>query len=255
MPAGRRRRAVGPHRRGRSAGSRRWSARAPAVRDTVATRPRPVRPRARRRRTRPAGVGTHRRSPSSTWPRPLATGSALVGPSGSGKSTLAALLIRFLDPVAGVVRLGGRRPARPVPRRRPPGRGLRRRRPARLRHHAGRERPAGPTGGDRRDVGTPSAGASRDPGSLRFPTVSAPGWATATPGSRAANAPGSPSPGLCWPTSRCWCWTSRPRISTTRPRTVLADELLTGPRSRAVVWITHGDVGLDLVDRVVDLAG
>ena len=32
---------------------------------------------------------------------------AVVGPSGSGKSTLAALLLRFLDPVAGDVRLGG----------------------------------------------------------------------------------------------------------------------------------------------------
>lgn len=33
----------------------------------------------------------------------------------------------------------------------------------------------------------------------------------------------------------------------------LADELLAGPRTRSVVWITHTDVGLDLVDRVVDL--
>jgi len=35
----------------------------------------------------------------------------------------------------------------------------------------------------------------------------------------------------------------------------LAEELLTGPRTRALVWITHSDVGLDLVDHVVDLAG
>jgi thiol reductant ABC exporter CydC subunit len=32
---------------------------------------------------------------------------AVVGPSGSGKSTLAALLVRFLDPAAGRVTLGG----------------------------------------------------------------------------------------------------------------------------------------------------
>jgi len=31
----------------------------------------------------------------------------VVGPSGSGKSTLAAVLLRFLDPLAGLVRLGG----------------------------------------------------------------------------------------------------------------------------------------------------
>ncbi|WP_436520023.1 amino acid ABC transporter ATP-binding/permease protein [Actinoplanes sp. HUAS TT8] len=33
---------------------------------------------------------------------------ALVGPSGSGKSTIAALLVRFLDPVAGRITLDGR---------------------------------------------------------------------------------------------------------------------------------------------------
>lgn len=32
---------------------------------------------------------------------------AVVGPSGCGKTTLAALLLRFVDPVAGAVRLGG----------------------------------------------------------------------------------------------------------------------------------------------------
>ncbi|GAA3337116.1 hypothetical protein GCM10020358_12190 [Amorphoplanes nipponensis] len=32
---------------------------------------------------------------------------ALVGPSGSGKSTVAALLVRFLDPTAGAVRIDG----------------------------------------------------------------------------------------------------------------------------------------------------
>lgn len=32
---------------------------------------------------------------------------ALVGPSGSGKSTIANLLVRFIDPTAGTIRLGG----------------------------------------------------------------------------------------------------------------------------------------------------
>jgi ATP-binding cassette subfamily C protein CydCD len=35
--------------------------------------------------------------------------------------------------------------------------------------------------------------------------------------------------------------------------TELAQELLTGPRRRTLLWITHSHVGLDLVDRVVDL--
>jgi ATP-binding cassette subfamily C protein CydCD len=35
----------------------------------------------------------------------------------------------------------------------------------------------------------------------------------------------------------------------------LAHELLDGPRTRTVVWITHSEVGLDLVDHVVDLGG
>ena len=34
----------------------------------------------------------------------------------------------------------------------------------------------------------------------------------------------------------------------------LAREVLTGDRDRSVLWITHGTAGLDLVDRVVDLA-
>ena len=33
----------------------------------------------------------------------------------------------------------------------------------------------------------------------------------------------------------------------------LATEVLTGPRERSIVWITHTPVGLDLVDRVLDL--
>jgi ATP-binding cassette subfamily C protein CydCD len=33
----------------------------------------------------------------------------------------------------------------------------------------------------------------------------------------------------------------------------LADEVLSGPRDRSILWITHAPVGLDLVDEVVDL--
>ena len=34
----------------------------------------------------------------------------------------------------------------------------------------------------------------------------------------------------------------------------LAQEVLTGPPSRSVVWITHTDAGVDLADHVVDLS-
>ena len=34
---------------------------------------------------------------------------------------------------------------------------------------------------------------------------------------------------------------------------LLATEVLTGPRDRSIVWITHAPVGLDLVDQVLDL--
>jgi ATP-binding cassette subfamily C protein CydCD len=37
--------------------------------------------------------------------------------------------------------------------------------------------------------------------------------------------------------------------------TALAGEVLTGPRERSIVWITHSPVGLDLLDRCVDLDG
>ena len=38
---------------------------------------------------------------------PTGTRTALVGPSGAGKSTMLALIERFYDPTAGVIRLGG----------------------------------------------------------------------------------------------------------------------------------------------------
>ncbi|MEP6817511.1 MAG: thiol reductant ABC exporter subunit CydC, partial [Marmoricola sp.] len=79
---------------------------APAVRDPVS--PVPARPSTRLVATRL----------SASWgDTPVLAGLALdlkpgqrigvVGPSGSGKSTLAALLLRFIDPTAGEVRLGG----------------------------------------------------------------------------------------------------------------------------------------------------
>ncbi|TAM71855.1 MAG: ABC transporter ATP-binding protein [Microbacteriaceae bacterium] len=42
-----------------------------------------------------------------TFEAPRGKRTALVGPSGAGKSTILALIERFYDPVAGVVRIGG----------------------------------------------------------------------------------------------------------------------------------------------------
>jgi ABC-type multidrug transport system fused ATPase/permease subunit len=53
----------------------------------------------------PAGIRPVLRGVSFSAPRGLRT--ALVGPSGAGKSTILALIERFYDPQAGLVRLGG----------------------------------------------------------------------------------------------------------------------------------------------------
>ena len=110
-----------------------------------------------------------------------------------------------------------RRPPRARPRRRTPVDRTGRRRPARVRHHAGRERPAGPSRRHRRRGRARSAEPGSAPGWTHCLTACTPGWATAMPGCPGASGPGSGSRGRCSPTSRCWSSTSPPPTSTTRP--------------------------------------
>jgi len=177
----------------------------------------------------------------------------VIGASGSGKTTLAALLLRFVDPFAGHIRLGGAdldrldlddvrsrvglvdddphvfattvvenvRLARPVATDREVERALRQ---ARL----------GPW-------------LETLPDGLH--TWVGQGHTNVSGGERARLAlarsllADQPVVVLDEPTAHLDHATA----------TELAHEILTGPRTRSVVWITHNPVGLDLLDSVLDL--
>ncbi len=178
---------------------------------------------------------------------------ALTGPSGSGKSTVAALLLRFLDPVEGEVRIGGTattelsfddvrrrlgfvdddphvfattlvenvRLARPGAERREVEEALRRARlgewldalPDGLDTWLG-DGHAQVSGGERARLGIARCLLARHPVLVLDEPAAHLDHATATE---------------------------------------LAREVLAGPRESSVLWITHEPVGLDLVDRVVGL--
>ena len=135
---------------------------------------------------------------------------AIVGPSGSGKSTIADLLLRLLDPDAGVTARRPRSPRTVASRicgvtscwsirshsysMRRIAENMRYARPEATQ----RKSDAARAGGHRR---IHRAGCRRD---------TTPRSASAEPRFRPASGSASRSPARCWPIPRCWCSTSRP---------------------------------------------
>ncbi|GGO92826.1 ABC transporter [Nocardioides phosphati] len=178
---------------------------------------------------------------------------ALVGPSGSGKSTVAAVLLRFLDPVAGDARLGDAPLARLTP-------DDVRRQVGLLDDHphvfattvAENVRLARPAASDA-EVEEALRRAYLGPWLDGLPdglaTWLGAGHGGLSGGERArvgvarSLLAGHPVLVLDEPTAHL----DNPTAE------ALAHEVLGGPRERSVLWITHGSAGLGLVDRTVDL--
>ncbi|WP_148616332.1 ATP-binding cassette domain-containing protein [Nocardioides rubriscoriae] len=178
---------------------------------------------------------------------------AVVGPSGSGRSTLAAVLLRFLDPASGSVVLGG------VPETSMALDDVR--------------RLTGLVDDDPHVFATtlvenvrlarPGADDDEVEAALRRARLGP--WLDSLPeglhtwlGEGHAQVSGGEQARIAIARSLL---AEQPVLVLDEPAAhldhatavALADELLTGPRARSVVWITHGDVGLDLVDGLVDL--
>ncbi|MFC7494505.1 MULTISPECIES: thiol reductant ABC exporter subunit CydD [unclassified Nocardioides] len=180
---------------------------------------------------------------------------AVVGPTGCGKSTLASLLLRFVDPVDGVVRLGGRAL---------PDLALDDVRGA-----------VGLVDDDPHVFATtlvenvrlarPSATDGEVEAALRQARLG--GWLDALPdgldswlGDGHAQVSGGERARIAIARSLL---ADQPVLVLDEPAAhldgatadALADEVLSGADGRTVVWITHAEAGLDRVDRVLDLAG
>ncbi len=178
---------------------------------------------------------------------------AVVGPSGSGKSTLAALLLRFLDPRAGRVELAGVELAR-------------------LSLDDVRRR-VGLVDDDPHvfastlveNVRLARPGATDEEVEVALRQARLGGWLDTLPagldtwlGDGHARVSGGERARIAVARSLL---ADQPVLVLDEPTahldhataTELAHEVLAGSAGRSVVWITHGTVGLDLVDRVVDL--
>ena len=177
----------------------------------------------------------------------------VVGPSGCGKTTLAALLVRFLAPTAGDLEVDRSRRGAPTAPTTYDGWSA-----CSTTTRTCSPRPSSRTSGLPGPMPTtPTSSWHCDrptsvPGSTRSRRVWRPASVTAPPRSPAASAPVSGSLACCSPTSRCSSWTSPPPTSTpARPRRRRRPARLRG--QRALVWITHGTVGLDRMDEVLEL--
>ncbi|MFB9312708.1 thiol reductant ABC exporter subunit CydD [Nocardioides plantarum] len=225
---------------------------APAVRDTV-TLPSPTTFDLDVHRVRAAWDRTSPMTQEVSLTLRAGDRIAVVGPSGSGKSTLAAVLLRFLDPGTGTVTLGG------VPERDLALDDVR--------------RLTGLVDDDPHIFATtlvenvrlarPGAGDHEVEDALRQARLG--DWLDALPdgldtwlGEGHAQVSGGERARLGVARSLL---AGQPVLVLDEPAAhldhatavELARELLTGPRTRSVVWITHADVGLDLADRVLDL--
>ena len=180
---------------------------------------------------------------------------AVVGPSGSGKSTLAALLLRFLDPAAGHVDLGGA----PLPtlslqdvRARV---GLVDDDPhvfaTTVVENVRLARPAATDEEVESAIRSARLGPWLDSLPAGLHTWLGDGHGQVSGGERARLAlarsllADQPVLVLDEPTAHLDHATAEE----------LAEEILDGAAGRSVLWITHGAVGLDRVDRVLDLTG
>jgi len=224
----------------------------PAVRDTVATAA-PTSYDINVDRVRASWQGTG--EPTAEASLTLRPGErvALVGPSGSGKSTLAALLLRFLDPVSGEITMGG------VPTRHMALDDVRR--------HTGLvdDDPHVFATTLVENVRFARPGASDDEVEVALRNARLGAWLDTLPdglaswlGDGHAQVSGGERARIAVARSLL---AAQPVLVLDEPTahldhataTELAGEILSGPRSRSVLWITHADPGLDLADRVVGL--
>lgn len=180
---------------------------------------------------------------------------AVVGPSGSGKSTLAAVLLRFLDPAAGTATLGGAPLGRLAPDDVRRLVGLVDDHPhvfaSTVAENVRLARPGASDEDVERALRRAHLGAWLDSLPDGLGTWVGDGHAQVSGGERArigiARSLLADQPVLVLdePTAHLDHATS----------VALAEEVLGGRRTGAVLWITHATAGLDLADRTLRLAG